>query len=233
MKTGFPRRAPAWAMLAAGLVLTGCGTSPPQTFHLLTRYAADVSPPQAGERAYGIAIGSIGLPDAVARPQLVISETGSRLAIREQQRWAEPLAADIGRALAENLAQALPEAYVYSQAASAATALPPRFRVSVDVQRFESRLRGQGAGAVLDTAWTVTELSSGRRQACRTLIRAPLRGRGYDGLVAAHQDALARLGERIGAMVAGVAAGQPVPATPADSYCQRPPAPPASAGDTP
>ena len=120
MKTGFPRRAPAWAMLAAGLVLTGCGTSPPQTFHLLTRYAADVSPPQAGERAYGIAIGSIGLPDAVARPQLVISETGSRLAIREQQRWAEPLAADIGRALAENLAQALPEAYVYSQAASAA-----------------------------------------------------------------------------------------------------------------
>lgn len=213
-------RPPATVLLATAL-LAGCGSSPPETFHALTRYASDQAPASATTRGYGVLVGPVSLPDAVNRPQLVIRTGPGHFELREQQRWAGPLSADIAQALAEDLTLALPQAYVYSQLRSPAHALSPRFRVAVDVQRFESRLRGEGAGSVLDAAWVVTEVASGRKYACRSVARAPLQGRGYDALIVAHQTALAGVSEQVAAVVSQLAKGQAAFAVPAGAVCQR------------
>ncbi len=209
------------AVLATAL-LAGCGSSPPQTFHTLTRFASDASPALAsGERRYGVLIGPVTMPDVVNRPQLVIRSEPNQVEIREQQRWAGPLPADVAQALAEDLMPALPQAYVYSQLRSPANAVPPRFRVALDVQRFESRLHGDGAGSVIDIAWVVTDVAADRKSVCRSLAQAPLQGRGYEALVAAHQVALASLGERMASVLRQLADGRTAFAVPSGTVCQR------------
>lgn len=211
---------PAMALFAT-VLLTGCSSSPPETFHALTRYASDQAPASAPTRGYGVLVGPVSLPDAVNRPQLVIRTGPGHFELKEQQRWAGPLSADIAQALAEDLTLALPQAYVYSQLRSPAHALPPRFRVAVDVQRFESRLRGEGAGSVLDAAWVVTDVASERKYACRSVARAPLQGRGYDALIVAHQATLAGISEHVAAVVSQLAGGKTDPLLPAGTVCQR------------
>lgn len=207
--------------LLAATAMTGCGISPPETFHALTRYASDSAPVSAASGRYGVQVGPVTVPEAVNRPQLIIRTDPGRFEIKEQQRWAGPLPADIAQALAEDLTLALPPAYVYSQSRSPANVVPPRFRVAIDVQRFESRLHGDGAGSVIEMAWVVTEVAADRKHVCRSVVQAPLQGRGYDALVAAHQTSLARISERVASVVNQLANGQGSFAVPEGTSCQR------------
>lgn len=210
-----------WLPLLFPLLLGACSVSPPENFHVLTRYAGDsVSAMSPAVRSYGIVVGPVALPDLVNRPQLVISTAPGRVEIKEQQRWAGALPADVAQALAEQLALALPAAYVYSQERSPAHVLPPRYRVALDVQRFESRLSGREAGAIMDVAWVLTEVATERRQACRSVARAALDGSGYAALVQAHQRALADISVQIATMLSALTAGQGSAEPPAGVRCQ-------------
>lgn len=205
--------------LLLAVVVSGCGSSPPETFHLLSRPAGTEVASSA--RGYGVLVGPVSVPEVVDRPQLVIRTEASRVVIREQQRWAEPLADGIAQALAEDLNLALPQAYAYSQQRAPGNSLAPRFRLGLDVQRFESRLTGAYAGAVIESAWQLTTLATGRKSACRTVVRAALPAPGYDGLVAAHQAALAGLAERLAAVLDQLARGQEAFSLPEGTVCQR------------
>lgn len=208
-------------LLGLPLLLAGCGVSPPVTFHTLTRYASDSAPLAVSPaRRPGVLVGPVSVPDLVNRPQLVIRSASNQVEIKEQQRWAGPLPADIAQAMAENLALRLPEAYVYSQLRSPANAVPPRYRVALDVQRFESSLQDQPAGATLELAWVITEVASGNRQTCRSLAQAPLQGKGYAALVAAHQQALAAVSADIASALAQLGSGVKQPGLPARVICQ-------------
>jgi uncharacterized lipoprotein YmbA len=69
--------------------------------------------------------------------------------------------------------------------------------VRVDVQRFESRL---GAEASVEALWSVRR-GDGQPRTGRSFVSAPVRGPGYDALVAAHAQAVARLGQEIAGVV--------------------------------
>lgn len=207
-------------LLVLSLLLAGCGSSPPATYHTLTRAAGDPARLAGVERGYGVMVGPVSVPEVVNRPQLVIRNMVGQVELREQQRWASALTADIAQALTENLSVRLPEAHVYSQLRSPANVVPPRFRLAVDLQRFESSLQGEQAGSLLEADWVLTEVASGHRMVCRSQARAALQGGGYDGLVAAHQAALAVLGERMAVVLAARARTQAA-VMPADTICQR------------
>jgi len=207
--------------LLLGAALAGCGSSPPQVFHLLGR-PADGAGLATGDRGYGVMVGPVTVPDAVDRPQLVVSGEGNRVDIREQQRWAEPLDTGVAQALADDLARALPQAYVYSQRGGPAGAPAPRFRVAVAVQRFESRLRGADAGSLVEADWVLSDTVADRKSICRTRVRSPLAaGGGYDALVAAHQTSLAGLARPVAEVLAQLAAGRTDFTVPEGTACQR------------
>ncbi|MEF8703670.1 MAG: PqiC family protein [Candidatus Accumulibacter sp. UW26] len=181
--------------LALATVLSACASSPSRFYTLTaTAVAGDAAP--AG---YGVAIGSVAIPAAVDRPQFVIEKGPNQVALDEFNRWAAPLAASIGRTVAENLVVLLATPRVVSGAL--APSFDPRYRVTIDIQRFDSL---PGEAATLDALWLVrggTAPVSGR-----TTLREPVQGEGYDALAAAHSRAIAGLSQDIAAAIRAAAA---------------------------
>jgi uncharacterized lipoprotein YmbA len=71
----------------------------------------------------------------------------------------------------------------------------PDYRVTLDVQRFES-----GEEALIDAAWTVVP-RNGERRTGRTVAREKPQRKEYDALVAAHSAALAAISKEIAAAI--------------------------------
>jgi uncharacterized lipoprotein YmbA len=74
----------------------------------------------------------------------------------------------------------------------------PDYRVTIDVQRFES-VRGQAA--TLEAVWTVRKTAGGAIRSGRAVAREPVRGQGYDELEAAHSRALEKVSTDIAAAI--------------------------------
>ena len=92
------------------LLLAGCAHTPKPNYYVLsgprevTNSAVRNGPP--------IGLGPITLPDYLDRPQIVTRASDSRLALSNEHRWAEPLAASFSRALLAHLEQALPTQHI-------------------------------------------------------------------------------------------------------------------------
>ncbi len=85
--------------------LTGCGSSPRETYYTLSAGAAvNGATSASGESAYSIAVGPITLPEVVDRPQFVLRAGPNEVSIVELHRWAGPLRSEIPRIIADNLA---------------------------------------------------------------------------------------------------------------------------------
>ncbi len=177
------------AWLTAGL-FGGCGSTPQTNFYTLTSEAVRERP-ETGP-AYGIVIDPVTVPEIVDRPQLVLRTASNQVTIADQARWAEPLKTEIPRVIADNLAQLLQGARVtaYPQRAFPDTA----YRVSIDVQRFDSAL---GDAATVQVSWTVRALKSGTIRSGSIVAREPVQGAGYAALAAAHGRALATVSAQI------------------------------------
>jgi hypothetical protein len=137
--------------------------------------------------AVSVAVGPVSIPALVDRPQFVLSAGPNEVRVDEFQRWAGPLADDIGRVVAENLVLLLgsPRVMLFPQQA----AEDVQYRVVIGVQRFEST---PGEAALLDALWSVRRTKVGASQSGRTTLREASAG-GYDALAAAHSRALAQL----------------------------------------
>jgi len=183
--------------LLAGLVLAGCASSPPEHFYTLSGGAGAV-PAAAATRLY-VEVGAVSVPPQVSRNQLVVL-SGSGIDILEQERWAGPLASEIGQALSLGITGSLGAIDVYH------TPYPDKaavYRISTNVQRFES---APGQYALIDAVWSVRQLSSGTVLTCRTVARE-LVGAGYEALVAGHRKAVAQVAAAISTAVQGMALG--------------------------
>ena len=176
-----------FAITACAALAAGCSSTPEPRFYTLS--------PQTDSVAFvagpSVAVGAVTVPDSVDRPQLVITVNANEVAILEQQRWAEPLAGELGRVLAENLTRATGNTRIaaYPQNAS----LNAEYRVLVDFQRFAGRPEGQ---VELDALWSLRSakgelLRSGRTQAKEAT------GKGYDAMVAAYSRALKTISDEI------------------------------------
>ena len=174
-------------------VLTGCGSSPPARFYVLS-----VAPSVATEGTeqaladYSVTVGPVSLPDAVDRPQLVVRVGANQVALLEEHRWAEPLKSEISRVVAENLAQLLGAKQVVTYPQN--TSRDPDYRVLLDIQRFDSAV---GQSAQVDAVWTVRGAAGSALKTGRTVAREGTAGDSYDALVAAHSRALATVSAKI------------------------------------
>lgn len=113
------------------------------------------------------------------------------MSIDEFARWADPLKSQIPRVLAADLMQLLPGSIVsiYPQHVD-----DNGFRVSVDVQSFDSPTSGT---VVLAAIWSVRAPGRGEPVEGRTVVRENVTGPGYGALVSAHSQALASVSRDI------------------------------------
>ncbi|WP_414443956.1 membrane integrity-associated transporter subunit PqiC [Burkholderia sp. 22PA0106] len=198
----------ALAALAAatGVALaTGCA-SPSSHFYTLSGDAGKLSAGRAmpANPAFLIQVPAVNVPEQVAKPQLVVQRGDAHVDVLEEHRWASTPADEIRRALSAALTRRLDTIDV---ADSAVPPGVPVYRVSVDVQRFES---WPDSKAAIDAVWSVRSLSTQSVMTCRTALVEPV-GAGYDALVAGHRKAIGELAGRIAVGVRAMAAA-PAPA---------------------
>jgi uncharacterized protein len=191
---------------AVAALAAGCA-SPPSHFYTLSGDAATVTAGRAmpANPAFLIQVPAVNVPEQVAKTQLVVQRDAARVDVLEEHRWASLPADEIRRALSTALTRRLDTIDV------ADAAVPPGvpvYRVSVDVQRFES---WPGERAALDAVWSVRSLATQSVMTCRSTLTEPV-GAGYDALVAGHRKAVGELAGRIAAGVRAMAA-QPAGAT--------------------
>lgn len=177
------------AITALAALAAGCASTPEPHFYTLSA--------QTESEAYvagpSVAVGAVTVPDAVDRPQLVVTVNANEVAILQQHRWAQPLKSELGRVLAENLTRETgnPRIAAYPQNAS----LNAEYRVLVDFQRFTGRPNGEVA---LDALWSVRATNGDVLRSGRTRAKEKT-AEGYDALVAAYSRALQAVSDAIAA----------------------------------
>jgi uncharacterized lipoprotein YmbA len=145
-------------------------------------------PPATPTSTHTLVVGPVSIPAVVDRPQMVVSTGANQATLDEFNRWASPLQDNLSRVMVENLVALLgTSGVVLSQATLSAEA---DYRVTVEVQRFESTL---GQSALLDAVWIVRRMKDGRTQTGRTTVRESVQESSYDALAAAHSRAVGRL----------------------------------------
>jgi uncharacterized protein len=181
-------------LLSIGLitaVAAGCSTAPSRFYSLASTAAAD------GTRATParVAVGPVAIPASVDQPEFVVQIAANRVEVNEFNRWVSPLSDGIARAVAGDLVVLLGTPEVASAELANFT---PDYRVTIDVQRFESV---QGEAATLEAVWTVRKTAGGEIRSGRTVAREAVQGQGFDALAAAHSQALAKMSGDIAAAI--------------------------------
>jgi uncharacterized protein len=118
-------------LVASSLAGVGCASSPePQFYTLFPRGGSTlVSQP------WQVELRRPGLPSYLDRPQIVRHEQPGKLEFSGAERWGAPLEDMVGNILAQNLAQRLPSARVFTE--SGAISSSPDVLVEIEIQRFE------------------------------------------------------------------------------------------------
>lgn len=194
--------------LAAAVALAAC-TSPQSRFYTLGADSAASAVPVSASTAapaWLIEVAPIDVPPQVAKNQLVVQTGPTQVRVLEEERWASLPGDEIRRALSTSLTQQLRTIDVYGTAHPDAT---PVYRVSMNVQRFES---WPGSRALIDAVWSVRAVRSNAVMTCRSVVNEPVGG-GYDALVEGHRHALAQISAQIAAAVQAMAAGNAARAT--------------------
>lgn len=194
--------------LAAALALAACA-SPPSRFYTLGDGASGASGASGAAAAAGastssapawlIEVAPVDVPPQVAKNQLVVQSGPTQVQVLEQERWASLPGDEIRRALSTRLTQQLGTIDVYGTAHPDAT---PVYRVSMNVQRFES---WPGSHALIDAVWSVRAVGSNAVMTCRSVVSEPVGG-GYDALIDGHRRALGQISARVAAAVQAMAA---------------------------
>lgn len=192
-----PRLAFGVIMIAGLAMLAGACSTAPSHFYTLDPTAA---PGTAAGAPISVVVGPVSVPDAVDRPEFVVQVAANQVNVEEFNRWASPLNDSIARAVAGDLSAQLGTQEV---AVGPMANYSPAYRVTIDVQRFES-VRGQYA--LIEALWTVHRISSGKTKSGRSIAREPVEGDSFAALAAAHSRALARISADIAAAIRSEAA---------------------------
>ena len=188
-------------MALSVLMLAACASSPPSRFFTLS----GAPMPESPSSTLSIVVGPVTIPGVVDRPEIVVTVGNNEVWLDEFNRWASPLADAIAVATAENLSAQLATARATALVQSAIEA---DYRVSIEVQRFES---APGSYALLDAVFTVRRTANPRTATGRTTVREATADKSYEALAAAHSRAMARLSADIAAATRGLAAEAPKP----------------------
>ncbi|CAG4892399.1 PqiC family protein [Paraburkholderia gardini] len=206
-RTGLPSVTTV-AVAAGVLALAGCA-SPVSRFYTLNATDTTASTRPAGNSSMLIEVPPVDVPPQVAKTQLVVQTGPTQVQVLEQERWASLPGDEIRRALSSDLTARLGAIDVYG------TPYPdgaPVYRVSVNVQRFES---WPGSHALIDAVWSVRVVRTQAVLTCRSVVSEPV-ATGYDALAEGHRRAVQEISTEIAAGVQALAAApQTRAATPA------------------
>ncbi|MBP0591062.1 membrane integrity-associated transporter subunit PqiC [Paraburkholderia sp. LEh10] len=193
-------RVAALALPAVLLSALAACSSPPSHFYTLS--SGDTSPDAlrtASNPSFLIEVPPVDVPPQVAKNQLVVQTGPTQVQVLEQERWASLPGDEIRRALSSSLTQQLGTIDVYG------TPYPDRvpvYRVSVNVQRFES---WPGSRALIDAVWSVRAVRTQAVLTCRSVVSEAVAG-GYDALAGGHRRAVQQISTEIAAAVRNLAA---------------------------
>jgi hypothetical protein len=132
-------------------------------------------------------VGPVTIPAAVDQPEFVVQVSANRVDVDEFNRWVAPLNDAISRAVAGDLVVLLGSPDV---ATSQLANFTPDYRVTIDVQQFQSI---QGDSAIIQAVWTVRKTADGETRSGRSNVRETVQGQGFDALAAAHSQAIAKI----------------------------------------
>jgi uncharacterized lipoprotein YmbA len=157
----------------------GCSTAPSRLYTLDSTAAPGVAP----GTHIAVVVGPVSVPDMVDRPEFVVQVASNQVDVEEFNRWAAPLSDGIAHAVAGDLSALIgtPDVAVGPMANFA-----PAYRVTIDVQRFDSV---EGQAALIDAMWTVHNIANGKTRSGRRTAREPMQGDGFQALAAAHSRA--------------------------------------------
>jgi uncharacterized lipoprotein YmbA len=179
--------------------VSGCATSPPSDFFIMTPMtAADARPAatSSGE-PLSLGVGPVSIPEYLDRAQIVTRAGSNRLDVNEFNRWGGSFTPNISRVVAQNLSVILgtDEVFVFPAADTAAL----RYRIILSFAQLDGAL---GQSVVLDSRWIITG-PRGRKQlgTGRSVVREATNGSSYEAYVAAQSRALETLSRDIAAKI--------------------------------
>ncbi|OIP45631.1 MAG: hypothetical protein COZ12_02900 [Deltaproteobacteria bacterium CG_4_10_14_3_um_filter_60_8] len=138
--------------LALAVLLTGCARSIPVQYYQLSAMREVGAPAEfAVSKEATIGLGPVSLPEYLVRPQIVSRTSANRLSLSDRQRWAEPLAENLPRVLAEDLSALLGTDRILPYPWTRGRTIDCQIRV--EVLQFEG---GPNGTANLIARWQVT-----------------------------------------------------------------------------
>jgi uncharacterized lipoprotein YmbA len=179
-----------WVLTAAVFASAACASSPePQFYTLFPEHGKSLT-----LRPLQVELSRPGLPGYLDRPQIVRHAQPEQLEFSGAAQWGAPLEDMVGSILAQNLAQRLPSARVYTESGSISSL--PDARVELDIQRFELTAAGTvELVALVAVHWSTTSGPAGLdRYALSRRVTAggtPQLVRQMSGLLAELADAIA------------------------------------------
>jgi uncharacterized lipoprotein YmbA len=172
------------SVLGLAMAGLGCGTTAPARFYALSSAAAEGG---AAPLRDAVIVGPVSIPASVDRPQFVVQVAPNRVEVDEFNRWVSPLGDSISRTVAGDLSILLGTPDV---ATAPFANFSPVYRVTIDVQRFESL---KGEAAIVEAVWAVRRTAGGETRSGRTVAREAVTGDDFEAMAAAHSRALAQL----------------------------------------
>ncbi|MBP2292727.1 PqiC family protein [Azospirillum rugosum] len=182
--------------ILAGL-LAACSTEPSRFYHLSAAPMATAPAPAApsAQTRRVVGIDTVDVPGYLDRPEIVLRAAGSRLVVKEFDRWGGPLDEMVTRALEKDLEAALPEMEVVSLPLTRDVPLTQAVEVALD--RFDASEDGP---AVLEARWRIFDRGGERlKRMGRTAVQEAVATPGDPGAIA---DALSRTLTRLAADIA-------------------------------
>ncbi|MGS0741325.1 PqiC family protein [Glaciimonas sp. GG7] len=197
--TSTPRRL---YTIVTALLLTGCAITPTRFYTLAT--APQLKTLNTATKNIYIEVPAIGVPERLARPQMVVRTQQTQVAILEQDRWASSFNYELRDALASGLANRLGAVDVSRGGRPAGL---PVYRIAIELREFDAAPADKVQALF---GWTISRSDDGKSAACQLAVTEPV-GASMDALVAGVQRAVAEAVVSIARDVTGLAAGNTMP----------------------
>lgn len=197
-----------WTLLfCCVLLLTGCigRKSPEVTYYsLLTMEQLGEVNAISSHPELRLGIGPVTIPDSLKRSQVATRQHGNQYEFDEFNRWSGLLERDLAMVLGDNLGALLNVKKIGTF--PWLDYFTPTYRVVIDIQRFDGSLDGD---AVLDARWAVADAEGKEFLAGgKIILRQPLQGAGYAGLVKAESLLVAELSKKVASEIDSLIKGQ-------------------------
>ena len=180
----------------------GCGRSQPSRFYTLTSQKSSNATFGSAPAYQGaiVAIGPVTIPRYLDRPQMVTRSDRNEVRFAETERWAGSLAEDVSRVLIENLSMLLAgdNVVVLRWDQAVLSSVPTKFRVGVEVLRFEGAV---GGTVDFRARYTIHDMDGKALSVKESTVQERASGPDYDALAAAMSRTLASASREIADVV--------------------------------